>query len=726
MKKINPEPGDGFSRRDFLIRGGIVFGGSIILLQSGCAPMHRALSKMTSNYEFPSGIKEFNPTFWFQVLPDNTIRMVMPKAEMGQGIFTGFAMIAAEELDVAYEQIVVIPSSTKDPLDSFGTGGSTSTMSLYTDVREVAARMKAMLHLAAVAYWKALPEEVTAKDGTFYYAGSEMTYAKVVEVTTKWKDPGKIKLRSPADFKIIGKDVKRTDSLAKITGAPIFGIDFEFPGMVYGMFVKSPFPGGTAAHVKTEKALTIKGVQQVVNEDGLIVVIASNRYAAEMGARAIEVDWQVEKRWSQEELVDWVTVGKGDKSEVMKNGSPGSKIKAGQPGYFTAEYRTPAGSHATMEPNGAMAHYENGKVNIIAAVQAMAALPGEIAKLCGVKKEDVHIQNAFLGGGFGRKSFAQDIAKVALISKKIGKPVHIFGDRTQEFRNGYLRPPSHHKFEVMLSEGGKIEALDYQLATDNMLFSHFPKIAETMVGADLASAHGARVPYTIKHLNTTYWKTKVPYTVGPWRGVGMFSNTFAIESLMDELAAKTNSDPIDFRLLHLDAENETHTRQIAVLKRIQSEVWTTRLEENTGRGFACADDRKTIVATVAEVKIVNGKIKVTKITSAIDAGTIVNPEGVRQQVEGCAVMGMSATLMEKVELNEEGAIDVTNFHQYPVPLLSDMPEIRVILVDSEVKPLGVGEPPIAPISAAIANAVFNLTGQRLRTLPLQLEPVTVS
>jgi isoquinoline 1-oxidoreductase beta subunit len=629
-------------------------------------------------------------------------------------------MIAAEELDVSFDQMRVIPSNTNNPTDNLGTGGSTSTMSLYQPIREVAAQMRQMLVTAVADHWSMKEEDIKTSNGIASAGEKKMTYAQIAEVTTKWKNPGKPKTKSSDNFKIIGTNVTRTDILAKIKGEAIFGIDMEIPEMVYGVLVKSPYLEAIPTNVKTEKALSIKGVTQVLIEEDFIVVIASNRYAAEMGARAVEVEWSIPKKWNQKELDEWVKVGNGNRSEIMNDGNPKSKFRKDSDSYFSASFRTAAGSHAQMEPNGAIAHFKNGSVKIIAGLQALPSFQKQVAKLLKIDKKDVFIQNAFLGGGFGRRSFYQDVAKIALVSKLIGLPIHIFGTRTQEFQNGYLRPSTHHTFEVQLAANGIIEAINYQLATDNMLLSHYPEIAEFFLGSDPASAHGSRITYDIQHKKVTYWKTKLPFTVGSWRGIGMFANTFAIESLMDQLAEKTKTDPIEFRLKHLSDKDETHIRQKNVLNRLLTDkIWTTEKTSGIGRGMACADDRKTIVATVAEVAIEHNQIVVKKITSVIDAGRIVNPEGVRQQVEGCAIMGIGATLFEKIDV-QDGAITTTNFHQYSLPLLSDIPKIEVILVESHLDPLGVGEPPIAPISAAIANAVYNLTGKRLHKLPLNL------
>ncbi|MBN4072811.1 xanthine dehydrogenase family protein molybdopterin-binding subunit, partial [Crocinitomix catalasitica] len=497
----------------------------------------------------------------------------------------------------------------------------------------------------------------------------------------------------------------------------------EYPEMVYGMFVKSPLINGAPKSVDTTEALKIEGVLDIIQKEDFIVVVATNRYAAEMSARAVKVEWYVDEEWTQEKLDQWVTVGNGKKSEVMKKGHAKRLIKKNKANYYKAEYRTPPGSHAQMEPNGAIAYYKDGKVKISAGLQFMPVFQKQVAKLLKISKDDVYIENAFLGGGFGRKSFYQDIAKIALISKLIGKPIHIFGDRTQEFQNGYLRPSTHHIIEVQQADNGEILAMNYQLATDNMFLPYYPKIAETIAGSDPASSHGSRIGYSIKHLNTTYWKTKLPFQVGAWRGVGMFANTFAIESLMDELARKSKIDPIEFRLMHLQDDDELHERQRRMLKKLQVEkIWDKALKNNIGRGMACAEDRRTLVASVVEVSIIKNQIKVERITTVIDPGKIINPEGIRQQVEGAAIMGLSATLMEKIEI-KKNAIGSSNFHEYPVPLLTDIPEIKVLLMESGEKPFGVGEPPIAPISAAIANAVFDLTGKRLRNLPLDLNEI---
>lgn len=716
-----------FTRRRFLQIGGILLGGSVAGIYFGRTPLRRAAHDLFETVELPSGVSDFEPDFWFEVLEDNTIRMKSPKVEMGQGIFTGFAMLAAEELGVSVEQIEVVPASTAGgAIDSFGTGGSSSTSSLYQPIREVAATWRDMLKNAAAKQWGTSSEQVAAQEGYMVFGEQRMSYAEIVQTTTEWEIPDTPKLKAKSSFQIIGTERARVDLKPKVMGDAIFAIDAHLPDMLYATVLYSPYIGGTLKmkSVLTDEAEQFPGVVQVIQQDDLLAVVAKNRYAAEMGKRKLKAEWDVPKVWQQAELDALVTVGHSTPVNLQKEGNAQSRFEQTDGRLIEGEYRTPFGVHAHLEPNGVVAHVQEKEALIIMGTQDANRMRNQVAGALGLDTDLVEIRNSFLGGGFGRRYFHNNVVEAARIAQIVGQPVSVFYDREDEFALGYKRPATHHILKAKISDKGMIEAIEHQFATAHMNTFDMIPYGRQILGADLmAGSHTARILYEIEHRSTTVWDAELPFPTGIWRAVGAFANTFAIESFMDELAHEAGQDPIDFRLAHLrrdEASDEpSMQRWRHVLETVREKSgWDTPKPAGVGRGVAALNDRETMVAAVIEVQMIDGQLRVTKATEAIDAGLIVNPEGVRTQCEGCIMMGISAALYEGTYV-KDSQFTATNYHQYPMASLMDTPEIEVIMLEGGDKPLGVGEPPIAPIAPAIANAIFDLTGQRLRQLPLQ-------
>ncbi len=709
------------SRRQFLNVGAIIFGGSVIVGQFGCGPIQRKTFQYFDSNEAPvMGLGKFNADFWLQILEDNTIQLSSPKVEMGQGVFTGAALMVAEELDTNPENITVVHAKTSSGLiDPLGTGGSTSTAGLFKPVREAAATMRLALQKAAANIWEVPENDILIQDGKASYQEQSLKFSEIISQTSKWEIPKKSpKLKSHESFKYIGKDTKRVDLKDKVLGKAIFGIDHHIEGMLYAILIQSPYINGQVKSVDASAAKAVSGVEHFINENGIIAIVAKNRYTAEMAARKVKVEWDVPKKWEQKDLDAIIQVGNGKFESIQKEGNVKKHFDNGE--IIEATYRTPAGAHAFMEPKGAIADYKDGKITIITGTQQPNRDRTEIAKALGLKKDNVDIQCAFLGGGFGGRFYLNQIIPAAKLSKKLKKPIHLLCTREQDFMNNYYRPGSHHILKGKI-ENGTVVAAQHDMASDDMVFDYLPKIAQSLIGADPSTAHGAFFNYSFENKYANAHRVETPYITGIWRGIGINATSFAKECFMDELAHAANADAIEFRLKHLkDDKDERHERMHKIIELVKEKAgWKTGKEKGTAKGFACAMDRQTVVAGIAEVEVIDNKIGVTKFTLGIDPGLIVNPEGVRQQCEGCIMMGLSNTLYENLTL-KNGQVENTNFHKYPVAMLSDTPEIEIVLHSGSEEVFGVGEPPIAPIAPAIANAVFNLTGKRLRTLPLKM------
>lgn len=709
-----------FSRRKFFTRAGVGLAGTMALLYFGRSPIRRKISGVAVDLDLPSGILNFDTDLWFEVNSDNTITLKSPKTEMGQGIFTGMAMLAAEELDIALEKIKVVHATMLNGATDFaGTGGSSTTTSLYKNIREVAATLRETMKLAASKIWNVDPSVIVTKDGVLSANGKTMTYAELAQQTKEWKAAKTPDLRPESAFKYVGTEQKRLDLKDKVLGKPIYGIDTDLPNMVYGAVLYPPFVAGILKKADVSAAKNAANVLAVVEDKEWIGVVAKTRYAAEKAVEKIVAEWDYPKGYSTKNVLETITVGKGTEVNVQKHGDTEGVFNPQNPNFLTSEYRTPLGAHAGMEPSITVADVVGDKAVIYTSYQITTNMHGAVASGLDFSKSNVDIRTAFLGGGFGRRAMKHNAVEAAKLSKAVGKPVHLLYTRQQEFQNGYFRPNTHHVLRGQLDANGNLDAMQHELATADMVLWGLSPLATTVLGADFISAgHGSHIPYAIPNRKATMWQSELPFKTGIWRAVGMFANTFAVECFIDEMAAKANKDPLSFRL-DMCKDNDLLARRKAILTKLAEKAgWHTPKIEGIGRGIAVGEDRKSIAAAVAEVKIEEGMIKVVKVTQIIDAGKIINPDGVRQQVEGATMMAMSAALYEEIHI-EDSQIVETNFHNYRVARLSDAPQIEVLMHEGSPKPYGVGEPPMSPVAPAIANAVFNLTGKRLRSLPLQ-------
>ncbi len=704
----------GFSRRKFFAIAGTGLAGTLALLYFGRGPIRRKISEITNGMEIPADVSDLDPNLWFELNADNTITLKSPKVEMGQGIFTGFAMLAAEELDVPFDNIKVVHAKSSNGLLS-NTGGSNSTSSLYVIIREVAATFRETLKLQASKLWNIPVSAISTKDGQLSAGDKKLSYADLAKQVSEWETASTPELRPSSSFKYVGTSQKRIDLSYKISGKPIYGIDTVLPNMVYGAVLYTPFINGKLKNASTSVAKKEKGVLHIVEEKEWIGVIATSRFAAQRAVEKIKANWDYDATMNSTQLEKSIQVGNGDEVIIQKDGD----TEAAPGEIIIGNFRTPIGFHACMEPSIVVADYKPDKLTLYTSFQNAAYIQNAVSEALGIDKKQIETISTYVGGGFGRKAVKTNAVEAVILSKAIGKPVQLLNTRQQEFQNGYVRTNTHHVLKGKLGEDGKILAFEHDLATGPMGYQLMPSIAIPVLGADfIVAGHGSRVAYNIPNIKTTIWQNETPFESSIWRGIGMFANTFAIESFMDELAHKAGVNPLTFRINHCD-EGPQMTRRKKLLESLAVKSgWFLPKSDEIGRGVAVCDDRKTISAAVVEVRMVDGAIKVTKVTQAIDPGKIINPEGVKQQVEGASLMAISASLFEKGTI-EKGQFVQTNFHTYQVLRMNDAPAIEVLLQEGDEQPLGVGEPPISPIGPAIANAVFNLTGKRLRSMPLQ-------
>lgn len=717
-KKIN--------RRRFLIKAGIGAGVLIGVGVMSCGPMRRILAK-TAERPLPY-INSYDAFVWFELQPNGEMVLYSPKIEMGQGIFTALTQIAAEELEMDCSKIKVVhASSAHGPIDPISTGGSLSVTGLYEPVRALAATMREMIRQNAAAILNTPPSVLSIKNGEVTGNGKTISFGDIATQAKTWDLNIKTPTLKPAsDFKIIGQSIPRVDLRLKVLGEPLFGIDATFPDMLYGSVARPPFFGAKFKGAEIGAVAAMSGVVKVVIEKDFAAVVAKSRFEAEEAKRALKVNWEMPSSLVQQSDIEaLVKVGVGDDVLIQKSGST-SRLEAA--GTFTREYFSPLGAHAHIEPNGATASYADGKVVVKMSTQVVDITRKEVAHALGIETDKVDIQPQYIGGGFGRRLQTPHAIEAALLSKAVGKPVHVFFERVEEFQNGFLRPPTHNVLKAELSHDGQIVAMAHHTASGDVAFNAalFADVlnplpadwGKRVIGADFGAWRGGLIQYeAIPNFTTTAWHHSLPFQTSWWRGLGLLANTFAIESFMDELAHHVKQDPVAFRLKHL-ADDERGQSLKGVIQLVAEKAgWGTALPEGRARGIAASTDVQCPVAQIAEVSIKDGQIKVHKVTCAIDSGVVINPDGIRAQCEGAITMGMSAALFEEVTV-KDGMATPNSFGLYNIAMLKDAPDIEVHIRSTGSKPRGIGEPPMGPIGAAIANAVFALTGKRVNRIPI--------
>jgi isoquinoline 1-oxidoreductase beta subunit len=707
------------SRRGFLVVLGVAGGGLLLGAKVGVPFARLKIAEIFDSGAAPGGL-EAEATAWFQIRPDNTVILFIPKVEMGQGVHTALAQIAAEELEIDWQQLQVLQAGTGQGLDdNFGTGASNSVSTLYQPIREAAATLREMLRDEAAARLSVSPTELQAQNGQFSHtdSGQSISYGEVVDRSGDWEIPETAPLlKSRQNFSFIGKSLPRVDLHEKILGKAIFGYDYRIPDMLYGAVARPPQIGSKLKSAAAGEAASRPGVVQVVIEDDFVGVAAETREQAYSAVNVLDLEWETEKTWQQADIEALVTVGQGKGVVIQKEGDPDRYFEGAH--LIEAEYRTPMAFHAHFEPQTATASVNPDRVDIWASTQFPVRLREFVAQAIDRPEEEIFVTPTYLGGGFGRKIATDAAVEAARLSAAVGHPVHIGWNRPEDFRHGFLRPSTHHILRGVL-EGERIAALGHQQASGAVAFPFLSSLFKAVLGADFGAWRGAMISYDVPNRLTGAWLPQLPMATGWWRGLGLLANTFAVESFMDELAHAGGVDPVAFRLQHLSNDESGQRRKRVLEIAAEKANWGVTLPEGRALGIANSVDVGTPVAQIAEVSVDGAEIRVHKVISVVDPGLVISPDGAAAQIQGAILMGLSSALIEEVTI-EDGQFSADNFNRYPILRMQDVPKIEVHLLESGEAPHGMGEPPIGPIAAAVANAVFALTGDRLRNLPLRL------
>ncbi len=668
------------------------------------------------------------PLLWFAVDAKSGITLYAPKDEMGQGAHALLAQLAAEELAIDPMQLRIQIAQSDQAFDGvFGTYGSDTARSLYLPLRQAAANLREMLRAEAARQLGVGLEDVVAVDGTCFNQKAptnKLTYTTIVAAKVGvWVAPEKPAVIKPrAQFKLIGTSTGRPEVPGKLTGELGFGISARLPNMLYGAVARPPRLGATLKAGDAGAAASALGVKKVVIDiaNNFAGVVADTRTRARNALALLKLDYQGGSTMSQAELEAQVTAVAGVGTVLRKRGDLDGKLEKGA---LTAAYRTPAAAHAHLEPLTALVDFRTDMIEAWVSTQTVAT-EARLLKLAFGKDQRVLVHGTQVGGSFGRKGWQTAVVEAARLSRAVAAPVSLAWTREEEMRYSFYRQPSHTVMRGTLSDEGKIVALEQTVATVTTTGRQGgPNLVDRVLASydiDGASMIAIFSPYEVPNYRAYMCAVALPLPTGIWRGVAMLQNMFALECFADELALQAKLDPIEFRLKNLPA-NAQGSRMRAVLEVLkQKSDWAKPPEAGSARGIACGFGSGSAVGFVAEVSAIKGEIAVTKCCVVIDAGLVINPAGAALQARGSVLMAISSTLLEKITL-KDGAVVEANFDRYPILRLTQTPaQIDVHFLDSALDPQGLGEPVIGPVAPAIANAVHNLTGKRLRDMPLRL------
>jgi isoquinoline 1-oxidoreductase beta subunit len=654
---------------------------------------------------------------------DGSILVRLPSSEMGQGINTALPMVVAEEMDADWAAVRVDFAEGKDYQRPLGpgvhmqvTGGSQSIIAWREPMARAGAAARDMLVRAAALRWGVEPSACTTSASRVTCGEHSASYGELAMEAAALRPPRKVVLKDPAKYTLVGTSVPRTDMQAKVTGQAVFGADVRLPGQRYAAVVACPVFGGRVGRVDDAAARAVPGVSDVLVFEDWVAVVASGWWPAKQAAEKLSITWDEgpNKDLDSEELSARLHEGL-DSKKIATGRREGKATDELAQGALEAVYEVPLLDHSPMEPMNCTVHVREDSVEIWAPTQAQTLAVRAAHKITGVPERDVVLHTTLLGGGFGRRGQIDYVEQALHVGMATAAPVQVLWTREECFRHGFYRPAFVARMRGKL-EGSRLHAMHIRLAGDNVLYRWIPGFLKGMSLVQGFAMEGLlhTCPYHLEHLLVDYAPVETPVPIGFWRSVSYSHNAFFIEGFLDELAHAAGQDPVDFRrsLLH------SAPRYLAVLERAVAEAGWGKAPEGRFQGVALHESFGSIVAEVAEISMEGSRPKVHRITAAVDCGPVVNPAIVRAQMMGGVVFGLSSAMGEKITL-QNGRVQPSNFHQYPLLRMVDSPEVDVHIVDNPQGPVGgigeVGTPPVAP---AVCNAIFAATGKRIRKLPI--------
>ena len=688
----------------------------------------------------PPSAAPFAPNAFLRIGADNQVTVIAKHVELGQGAYTGIATVVAEELDADWATIRVesAPADAKRYANlAFGTmqgtGGSSAMANSWNQLREAGAKARAMLLAAAAKEWHVPAEELTVEGGTVRHSGKnrQATFGALVATAATLPVPDQVTLKDPKDFKLIGHRAPRVDAVAKSNGTAQYTLDVVFPGMLVALLKRPTLFDATVKSFDPTATMAVPGVVKVVQVPRGVAVIANSFWAAKQGRDALTVEWdesKAEKRSSAAIMDEYRRLAEQPALSARKDGDAVQAIHDAAR-KVSATYEFPYLAHAPMEPLDAVVRLGADSCEIWAGDQFQTVDQANAAHAAGLDPQQVSIHTLYAGGSFGRRANAASdyIVEAVSIAKAYGTegtPIKLQWTREDDIHGGLYRPMYFHKLEAGLNAEGRLTGWRHVIVGQSII-AGTPFAAMIKNGIDGTSVEGAaNVAYAIPNVAVELSTTQTGVPVLWWRVVGSSHTTFAVEAFIDEVAHAAGEDGFTFRRKLLDQ----HPRMKAVLELAAEKAgWTQGpLPKGKGRGIAVAEAFKTYVAQVAEVTVgTDGQVKVDRVVCAVDCGTPINPDIIKAQMEGGIGFGLGAVLYGAITL-KDGRIEQDNFNGYRVLRMNEMPKVEVHIVPSTEPPTGVGEPGVAPVGPAVANAVFAATGKRMHVLPFSKDALTRS
>ena len=713
------KPIDGPSRRR-LLTGGLA-GGFLLAFH---LPVRAANEPVAMAYGQGGA---FAPNAFIRIDKAGATTLVMPQVEMGQGIYTSVAMILAEELDADFGRVTLMHAPPDDKLygnPTFGlqvTGNSNSVRAFWMPLRKAGASARAMLVQAAAQQWRVEPTSCTTVNGEVRHvdSGRRLSYGELVEAASRQTPPRDVPVKDPETFVLIGKPLKRLDTADKVNGKVVFGIDAMLPGMKFATLAQCPVFGGKVGKVDDSAARKVPGVRQVVVLDDLVAVVGDHMWAAKQGLEALTIAWDegANANLSSKDIWDQLRAASAKEGAVAKSmGDIDKGLATGE--RVEASFELPFLAHAAMEPLNCTVHFRpDGMCEIWTGTQILTRCRAAAAEAAGLPVDKVIANNHLLGGGFGRRLESDMVAAAVRIAKHVDGPVKVVWTREEDIQHDIYRPVYRDTIAASLS-GGRIVGWKYRVAGSAVIARWLPPAFQNGIDIDAVDS-AVDMPYDIPNVRVEYVRAEPPgVPTGFWRGVGPNNNVFAIECFIDELARKAGKDPVAFRREMLGKEPRL---QAALALVAEKSNWGKPLPARVGRGVSVQPSFGSFIATVVEAEVdTQGEIKLRRVTSAVDTGIAVNPDTIVAQLQGGLVFGLTAALYGEITI-EKGRVQQSNFNDYQMMRIDEVPPIDVHVIKNGEHPGGIGETGTTAGPPALRNAIYAATGVALRRLPIQRE-----
>lgn len=720
------QAGASVSRRTFLRFGmtlGAAAGGGLLLgfsVPAASGEVRRSVIGGGAANTRDPGMNAF-----VQIDRSGQVTLVMPKVEMGQGVYTSIPMLIAEELEVPLASVKLkhAPPDERrygDPMLGGGqvTGGSTSIRYAWEPMRRAGATARTLLVAAAAQQWNVDPASCRAEGGIVKHppSGRHASYGQLADAAAKLAVPKEVALKKPEDFKLIGKPLKRLDSPEKVDGTAQFGLDVRLPGMLYAVIVNCPVFGGTVASVNDSAAKKIPGVRQVVRVDNAVAVVAEHTWAAERGASALVVKWNegAGAKVSMKDITGDLARAAERQGAVARKTGDVDRAFANAKTRIDAVYEQPFLAHATMEPVNCTVHVRPDSCEIWVGTQVPTRAVDAAQRVTGFPREKIVVNNYLLGGGFGRRLETDMIEQAVKIARRVSRPVKVIWTREEDIRHDMYRPCYYDRISAGLDADGRPVAWRHRIVGSSIIARFAPPLFKSGVDPDAVEV-AAELPYDLPNQLVDYVRHEPRHVpTAFWRGVGATRGTFVVESFIDELAVQSKSDPVQYRRALLGgAPRARNVLDVAT----QAAGWGASLPKGQGRGVSLMHAFGSYLATVVDVAVENGDVQVKRVVCAVDCGVVVNPDTVEAQVQGGVIFGITAALYGEITI-ENGRVVQGNFSDYRMLRIHETPPIEVHIVKSGEAPGGIGEPGTAVVGAALSNAIHAATGKRLRKLPI--------